>query len=190
MVEPDRKSTRLNSSHLVISYAVFCLKKKTQRLNRRKLHALRAVLDELLRWPAGCLDSAPKVVQIGLGSLEAERANGDINRGDCTHFNSSSLLAKRPECVSHLVGKQRWLLPGGEVSTNREPVVMDQPGIRPFRPAPRRFVKLVRKDAHPNRDLHALDIEEPELVLPVEASRRNPGIRQPVKRHVVEDVVT
>src|SRR5256885_12208148 len=26
--ELDRKSTRLNSSHLVISYAVFCLKKK------------------------------------------------------------------------------------------------------------------------------------------------------------------
>src|SRR5688500_19792200 len=28
----DRKSTRLNSSHLVISYAVFCLKKKNKRL--------------------------------------------------------------------------------------------------------------------------------------------------------------
>src|SRR5256885_8046049 len=28
MEEVDRKSTRLNSSHLVISYAVFCLKKK------------------------------------------------------------------------------------------------------------------------------------------------------------------
>src|SRR2546426_4897918 len=27
-MEEDRKSTRLNSSHLVISYAVFCLKKK------------------------------------------------------------------------------------------------------------------------------------------------------------------
>src|SRR5256885_3910451 len=27
---PDRKSTRLNSSHLVISYAVFCLKKKNR----------------------------------------------------------------------------------------------------------------------------------------------------------------
>src|SRR5690625_5856749 len=26
----DRKSTRLNSSHVAISYAVFCLKKKTQ----------------------------------------------------------------------------------------------------------------------------------------------------------------
>src|SRR5256885_10478467 len=29
---PDRKSTRLNSSHLVISYAVFCLKKKKNKL--------------------------------------------------------------------------------------------------------------------------------------------------------------
>src|SRR5256885_3733103 len=28
----DRKSTRLNSSHLVISYAVFCLKKKNSQL--------------------------------------------------------------------------------------------------------------------------------------------------------------
>src|SRR2546426_7261344 len=31
-VSVDRKSTRLNSSHLVISYAVFCLKKKKKRL--------------------------------------------------------------------------------------------------------------------------------------------------------------
>src|SRR5256885_6260590 len=30
----DRKSTRLNSSHLVISYAVFCLKKKKKKTNR------------------------------------------------------------------------------------------------------------------------------------------------------------
>src|SRR2546426_1970866 len=29
--EQDRKSTRLNSSHLVISYAVFCLKKKKKK---------------------------------------------------------------------------------------------------------------------------------------------------------------
>src|SRR5690625_5352170 len=28
---PDRKSTRLNSSHVAISYAVFCLKKKNDR---------------------------------------------------------------------------------------------------------------------------------------------------------------
>src|SRR5256885_8282962 len=29
--DQDRKSTRLNSSHLVISYAVFCLKKKNSK---------------------------------------------------------------------------------------------------------------------------------------------------------------
>src|SRR5256885_15438228 len=33
----DRKSTRLNSSHLVISYAVFCLKKKKQTKYTRQL---------------------------------------------------------------------------------------------------------------------------------------------------------
>src|SRR2546426_7583240 len=33
----DRKSTRLNSSHLVISYAVFCLKKKKTKQNKSNL---------------------------------------------------------------------------------------------------------------------------------------------------------
>src|SRR5438270_8839251 len=32
----DRKSTRLNSSHSQISYAVFCLKKKKQKINSIK----------------------------------------------------------------------------------------------------------------------------------------------------------
>src|SRR5438132_14223872 len=32
----DRKSTRLNSSHTVISYAVFCLKKKKKKKKRKK----------------------------------------------------------------------------------------------------------------------------------------------------------
>src|SRR5438552_7313156 len=31
LAEPDRKSTRLNSSHQIISYAVFCLKKKKNK---------------------------------------------------------------------------------------------------------------------------------------------------------------
>src|ERR1039458_10500673 len=34
----DRKSTRLNSSHLGISYAVFCLKKKKKNRQRRRRH--------------------------------------------------------------------------------------------------------------------------------------------------------
>src|SRR6201994_4509696 len=37
----DRKSTRLNSSHLVISYAVFCLKKKLSSLNRLPMKLAR-----------------------------------------------------------------------------------------------------------------------------------------------------
>src|SRR5438034_5969697 len=37
--DEDRKSTRLNSSHTVISYAVFCLKKKKkQRQNQNQEH--------------------------------------------------------------------------------------------------------------------------------------------------------
>src|SRR5258708_20586108 len=32
LLAPDRKSTRLNSSHQIISYAVFCLKKKKQNI--------------------------------------------------------------------------------------------------------------------------------------------------------------
>src|SRR2546430_7346565 len=41
----DRKSTRLNSSHSQISYAVFCLKKKKQRKLGLTLPAQRALID-------------------------------------------------------------------------------------------------------------------------------------------------
>src|SRR2546426_3451945 len=45
----DRKSTRLNSSHLVISYAVFCLKKKNNQ----------GTLGHMLIWAAICLPRRP-----------------------------------------------------------------------------------------------------------------------------------
>src|SRR5258708_24985289 len=49
--QQDRKSTRLNSSHQIISYAVFCLKKKKNKsviysikiLHHYKIHARRVV---------------------------------------------------------------------------------------------------------------------------------------------------
>src|SRR5207245_11032847 len=41
MTPPDRKSTRLNSSHGSISYAVFCLKKKNRRCYNKN-HALES----------------------------------------------------------------------------------------------------------------------------------------------------
>src|SRR5256885_11495817 len=48
----DRKSTRLNSSHLVISYAVFCLKKNSHNLRRGRVrdHTRRLHVEQT---PAG-----------------------------------------------------------------------------------------------------------------------------------------
>src|SRR2546422_8613829 len=40
VIRTDRKSTRLNSSHGYISYAVFCLKKKKLRPRRTNLYSL------------------------------------------------------------------------------------------------------------------------------------------------------
>src|SRR5438270_10190106 len=42
MTKEDRKSTRLNSSHSQISYAVFCLKKKKKKKKKDKTHKRRA----------------------------------------------------------------------------------------------------------------------------------------------------
>src|SRR5258708_31961585 len=44
---PDRKSTRLNSSHQIISYAVFCLKKKIIEINEK----LRAQINMIAHLP-------------------------------------------------------------------------------------------------------------------------------------------
>src|SRR2546426_7894187 len=43
----DRKSTRLNSSHLVISYAVFCLKKKKKPTICKRMHSPPTILSSL-----------------------------------------------------------------------------------------------------------------------------------------------
>src|SRR5205807_8340881 len=51
----DRKSTRLNSSHLVISYAVFCLKKKIQHSLERHDSQYRS-LEEPIHLPPHHLD--------------------------------------------------------------------------------------------------------------------------------------
>src|SRR5258708_31401377 len=46
----DRKSTRLNSSHQIISYAVFCLKKKKKHMQDPRFHArLHVSMHERIR---------------------------------------------------------------------------------------------------------------------------------------------
>src|SRR5256885_12094256 len=52
--ERDRKSTRLNSSHLVISYAVFCLKKKTIPILRIDVSLLPTTLHIIVRSQHRC----------------------------------------------------------------------------------------------------------------------------------------
>src|SRR5258708_29799400 len=56
LAEPDRKSTRLNSSHQIISYAVFCLKKKktqSKTYNRRAVAAVTSNAENLTRCSEG-----------------------------------------------------------------------------------------------------------------------------------------
>src|SRR5256885_4654496 len=60
--ELDRKSTRLNSSHLVISYAVFCLKKKKQHKAYRPPLADRLVIFG----PYLALPRGPDLAHLGL----------------------------------------------------------------------------------------------------------------------------
>src|SRR2546426_9064240 len=47
----DRKSTRLNSSHLVISYAVFCLKKKKNHKDNINDHYSNSVTEPSQDYP-------------------------------------------------------------------------------------------------------------------------------------------
>src|SRR5438034_6614515 len=54
----DRKSTRLNSSHTVISYAVFCLKKKKYQIERHQSVPLRfsRILEEFHQHDSGIIE--------------------------------------------------------------------------------------------------------------------------------------
>src|SRR5256886_13631326 len=63
--EPDRKSTRLNSSHSQISYAVFCLKKKIRYENAQNDKSVHGVLN--LTYQAGVRRDS------GQPDIEAER---------------------------------------------------------------------------------------------------------------------
>src|SRR5256885_11198876 len=47
----DRKSTRLNSSHLVISYAVFCLKKKNRSISHARYHCSATAVSPIAGTP-------------------------------------------------------------------------------------------------------------------------------------------
>jgi hypothetical protein len=82
------------------------------------------------------------------------------------------------------------LLPGRIVPAFVNLIVIDEFVIGPLCPTPRGLVVLPRKDAHSSRDEDVDCVVKVEVGFPIEASRRNRRVRQPVERDVVEHVVS
>src|SRR5215467_12821727 len=94
------------------------------------------------------------------------------------------LALRSAQCAERradLFGEELRLFPGGEVAALVDLVVVDEVGVGPLGPAPRRLVLLAREDARGHRDGDALGVEEATPVFPVEAGRRDPGVREPVE---------
>src|SRR5215208_2872773 len=74
MCRPDRKSTRLNSSHVAISYAVFCLKKKKK--NNSELTKYN-IINKIERKEKNCKQNGNQHQTYCIGQLE--KSNIDIS---------------------------------------------------------------------------------------------------------------
>src|SRR5262249_14523074 len=98
-------------------------------------------------------------------------------------------LAQRLECRTELGREQLRLLPGCEVAALGDPVVINELRIRSLSPAPRRLIQFVRKRGNCSWDLDVFWRKEREFAFPIQASRRNRRVREPVQGDVVEDVV-
>src|SRR5437867_8641996 len=83
----DRKSTRLNSSHRTISYAVFCLKKKN------RLHDLLPVCEDAIGTVQDRLEALVRVVD-RLLSVVVRHV-----RGDALHRARTEQLARDDDVV-------------------------------------------------------------------------------------------
>jgi hypothetical protein len=68
--------------------------------------------------------------------------------------------------------------------------VVNQFGIGSLCPAPRGCIELIGKDALGSRDRDTFRGKEGQLAFPLETSKKDRCIRQPVARAVVEDVVS
>src|SRR5215217_8801698 len=124
----------------------------------------------------------------GPSGSESSHSVAPPSEGMCTWANTVH-LAKRPEARADLFREQLRLLPGRKVPAPVVLVVVDEVGVRLLGPAPRNPVELVGEGAHADRDRDALGGEEATLERPIEASRGDPAVGQPVEGDVVEDVV-
>src|SRR5918993_3407458 len=108
------------------------------------------------------------------------RVAGEYGHTGCP-YSPSLQLAQRLEPYAHLIHQKLRLFPRRKVPALVELVVMDEPGIRPLHPAPRRREDVVRKDAYRNRDGDVLRVKERNLLvggLPIETSRGDCRVRQ------------
>ena len=68
-------------------------------------------------------------------------------------------------------------------------VVIDQLGISLFGPAPLSLILFAGEDRHRHRNGDTLGVEKATLVLPIKTRRRDPRVRQPIQRDVIEDLI-
>src|SRR5215207_6203069 len=69
-------------------------------------------------------------------------------------------------------------------------VEVDELGIGRLGPATRGLILLAGKDAHGHRSGDSLGVEKATPIFPIESRRRDPRVRQPIKRDVVEYLLT
>ena len=98
-------------------------------------------------------------------------------------------LPQRLEPCAEIAHQELRLFPRREVPAFVVLLVVEELGIRPFRPTPRSFVDLFREDANGGRNGDVEVVEEGALVFPIETSAGHARVRQPGKGDVVEDVV-
>src|SRR5204863_4170505 len=101
----DRKSTRLNSSHVEISYAVFCLKKKTDARRVGSEHHDAGLHVQRLQRLEDADDEGPtSEVQECLGPTHSLRGPGSQHHPGETHAMTLSRVAPRrqtPKLAAH-----------------------------------------------------------------------------------------
>src|SRR5579883_3486826 len=98
-----------------------------------------------------------------------------------------------PQCSeSHpeFPGQKRRLLPRGKVTTFFDPVIVNEFGICLLCPTLWSGINLIWKDTHGNRDGDVFRLKKGKLVFPIQTRRSDRRVGQPVKRDVVEDVIS
>src|ERR1700730_15654491 len=123
----------------------------------------------------------------GLPDLTSNVSEGGFRK---THLRSVADSSQRSEGSSDLLTKKFRFFPGREVTALWESVVVDQFGIGFLCPGLRGCIDLIGKNAHGSRDRDTFRSEQAKLAFPIETSRRDRRIRQPIERDIVEDVVS